>query len=150
MQPLPMRLHSGPERWKVSTWSSTPQGCIMFRSRSLPALLCLCLSLFPATMQAQVNPFRNSRIGLNDADLQAMNAAAARLYQQSTVSIGATDSWSNPNSGNGGLITVLQSFTKSGMPCRKVRYDIHLRTRRGTRSYTLNWCKTAGGAWKIS
>lgn len=122
----------------------------MFRSRSLLALLCLCLSLFPATTQAQVNPFRTSRTGLNDADLQAMNRAASRLYQQGTVSSGATESWSNPNSGNGGLITVLQSFTKLGMPCRKVRYDIHLSTRRGTRSYTVDWCKTAAGAWKIS
>jgi surface antigen len=123
----------------------------MFRSRALLALLCLCISLVPATPHAQINPFRSSRIGtgLNDDDMRTMNATAARLYQKDTVANGATDRWSNPASGNSGSITVLQSFTKSEMLCRRVRYDIHLRRRRGTRSYTLNWCKTPTGAWKI-
>ena len=126
------------------------QGCIMVRPRALLALLFLCLSLSPASLQAAVNPLRNVRTGLNSADLRAMNAAAARLYQQDTVSDGATTKWSNPRSGNSGSVTVLQSFTKSDMPCRELRYDIHLHARRGMRSYTVNWCKTASGVWKLS
>jgi surface antigen len=123
----------------------------MFRSRAVPTLLCLCVSMLPATLHAQVSPIPSSRLetGLNDADLRAMNAAAAPLYQKHTVASGATDTWSNPQSGNGGSVTVLQSFTKSDMPCRKVRYDVHLRSRRGMRSYTVNWCKTATGTWKM-
>jgi len=122
----------------------------MVRSRALLALLCLWLSLIPATPQAAVNPFRNSRIGLNSADMREMNAAAARLYEQDTVADGATAQWSNPRSGNSGSITVVQNFTKADMQCRKLRYNIHLRARRGTRSYTVNWCKTASGVWKLS
>jgi len=122
----------------------------MLRPRALLALLCLWLSLFPVTPHAAVNPLRSSRIGLNSADLRAMNAAAAGLYQQDTVSDGATAKWSNPRSGNSGSITVLQNFTKADMPCRKLRYNIHLRARRGMRSYTVNWCKTASGVWKLS
>jgi surface antigen len=119
----------------------------MSRSRAALALLCLCISLVPATPDARVG----SRIvpGLSDADLHLMRVAAARLYQQNTVANGATDSWSNPKSGNRGSVTILQSFTKSAMPCREVRYDVHLQNRRGMRSYTLNWCRTAAGAWKI-
>ncbi len=122
----------------------------MVRPRTLLALLILSLCLFPVTPQAALNPFRTSRTGLNDADLQAMNAAAARLYQQDTVANGATDRWSNPRSRNSGSITVLQSFTKSDMQCRRLRYDIHLHARQTTRSYTVNWCKTAAGVWKLS
>lgn len=122
----------------------------MVRSRALLALLCLWLSLFPTTPQAALNPLRTSRTGLNGADLRAMNAAAARLYQQDNVSDGATTRWSNPKSGNSGSITVLQTFTKSDMPCRKLRYKIHLHARRGVRSYTVNWCKTATGIWELS
>jgi surface antigen len=123
----------------------------MFRSRSVTAL-CLFITLLPAASHAWVSPIPSSRIetGLNDADRRAMSAAAARLYQKDTVTNGATDTWSNPQSGNGGSVTVVQSFTKSEMPCRKVRYDVHLRSRRGMRSYTVNWCKTATGDWKIS
>jgi hypothetical protein len=36
---------------------------------------------------------------------------------------GASDEWFNPKTGNGGTITVLQSFTRDGMQCRKVRYE---------------------------
>jgi surface antigen len=130
------------------------QGCIMVRSRALLALLCLWLSLglslFPATLQAALNTARNSRTGLNDVDVRAMSATAARLYKQDTVANGAKDHWSNPRSGNSGSITVLESFTKSDMPCRRLRYDIHLHARRTTRSFTVNWCKTATGAWKLS
>lgn len=123
----------------------------MFRSRAVPALLCLCLSLLPATSHAQLSPIPSSRLetGLNDADRRAMNATATRLYQKDTVANGATDTWSNTQSGNSGSVTVLRSFKKSAMPCRKLRYDVHLHNRTGMRSYTINWCKTATGAWKM-
>jgi len=110
----------------------------------------LWLSLFPTTPQAALNPLRSSVTGLNSVDLRAMSAAAAGLYQQDNVSDGATANWSNPKSGNSGSITVLQSFNRSDMQCRKLRYNIHLRRRRGMRSYTVNWCKTASGVWKLS
>lgn len=105
------------------------------------------MGLLPATLNARVNP--RLEAALNHADLQAMRATAARLYQQQPVANGATDRWSNPNSGNHGSVTVLQSFTRAAMPCRLVRYDVHLRSRRGMRSYTLDWCRTDTGAWKI-
>ena len=110
------------------------------------------IAVVPLVSQAQTNPFRSSRIGsgLTDEDRAAIAAAGRQLYAQPTVADGASDHWSNPKSGNGGTITVLQSFEKSGMACRKVRYDIRLAKRSGPRSYTLDWCKTPSGAWKIS
>jgi surface antigen len=105
----------------------------------------------PVAAQAQTNPFRSSRIGtgLTNEDRAEMSAAGRRLYDQPTVADGASDQWSNPKSGNGGTITVLQSFEKSDMTCRKMRYVIHLAKRTGPRTYTVNWCKTASGEWKL-
>jgi surface antigen len=79
-----------------------------------------------------------------------MSAAGRQLYDQPTVADGASGQWSNPKSGNNGTITVLQSFEKSGMTCRKMRYVIHLAKRTGPRTYTVNWCKTPSGEWKLS
>ncbi|MBV8458343.1 MAG: hypothetical protein JO122_17215 [Acetobacteraceae bacterium] len=106
----------------------------------------------PVSGQSQTNPFRSSRIGtgLTNEDRAAMSAAGRQLYDQPTVADGASDQWSNPKSGNNGTITVLQSFEKSGMACRKVRYVIHLAKRTGPRTYTVNWCKTPSGEWKLS
>lgn len=124
----------------------------MFRSRAVVISLCLYMGLLPATQDAQASPLARPRIGtgLNDADRQAMNGAAARLFQRHTIADGATDSWSNPKSGNGGSITVLHHLIRAAMPRREVRYDIRLHSGGRTRAYTLNWCKTANGAWKIS
>ncbi len=112
----------------------------------------LSLALHPTVSGAQVNPFQSSRIGtgLNNADRQAMGTAAQQLIRQDTVLDGASDKWSNPKSGNSGTITVLHSFTRSGMACRRVRYDFHLAQRANPRSYTVNWCKTPSGQWKVA
>jgi surface antigen len=109
------------------------------------------LLALPVAAQAQTNPFRSSRIGtgLTNEDRVAMGAAGRRLYDQPTVADGASDQWSNPKSGNSGTITVLQSVEKSGMTCRNMRYVIHLAKRTGSRTYTVNWCKTASGEWKL-
>lgn len=120
----------------------------MIRSRAMLASLCLCMSLLPTSPYAQGRSRLNT--GLNSADLQAMGAVAARLYQQDNVANGTTDHWANPKSGNRGSVTVVRSFTNAANPCREVRYVIQLHNRRGARSYNLNWCRTAAGVWKIS
>jgi surface antigen len=113
--------------------------------------LCLCAVAWPTISHAQVNPFYNQEAGpgLHDDDFTIMHTAASRLYQQDVVADGATSQWSNPKTGDNGTITVLQSFQQSGMTCRKVQYEIRLGGAIANNFYTLNWCKTASGEWKI-
>jgi hypothetical protein len=114
-------------------------------------LCCLCIFAFAVASRAQISPFFNRFSGtLNEDDVKDLMAAGQRLYGQDVVSDGATDAWSNPKTGNSGTITVLQSFTRDGMPCRKVRYDSRIGNQPGTRIYTLDWCKTPQGVWKIA
>lgn len=121
----------------------------MLRSFFVVMLCWACV--LPLAAQAQVNPFRSSRVGsgLNQEDLKALGAASQRLYEQDSVANGASDTWSNPKSGNSGTVTVLQSFERQGNTCRKLRYDLRLRKVQGSRSYTLSWCHMPDGSWKV-
>jgi 17 kDa outer membrane surface antigen len=122
----------------------------MVRTALFATALCLCVVTWPSISDAQINPFQSSRTGLRGNDLTLMNAAASQLYQQDTVTDGAASHWSNSKTGNSGTVTVLHSLEKAGMACRRVRYVIHLRGVTGQRDYTVNWCKTASGEWKIA
>ncbi len=114
-------------------------------------LCCLCVFAFAVASRAQISPFFNRFSGtLNEDDVKDLMAAGQRLYGQDVVSDGATDTWPNPKTGNSGTITVLQSFTRDGMQCRKVRYNNRIRNQPDTRIYTLDWCKTSQGVWKIA
>jgi surface antigen len=110
----------------------------------------VAIFVFGIALHAQMSPFLNRFAGnLNGDDMNYMIAAGEQLYEKANVPNGASDRWLNPKSGNGGTITVLQSFTRDGMPCRKVRYNIRLARHTDTRPYTVDWCKTQGGVWKI-
>lgn len=124
----------------------------MIRFPALLAPLCVCLTLGTAIAYAQVNPFRSSRIGsgLDQEDLRLMSEASAQLYNQQNPSPGTTTDWSNPKSGDSGKITLMENLTKSGMQCRRMKYDIRLQKRTGPRVYTVDWCKTKSGAWKLA
>jgi hypothetical protein len=122
----------------------------MLRFALSAAALCLCVVAWPSISDAQINPFQSSRTGLRGDDLTLMGNAASQLYQQDTVADGAASHWSSTKTGDSGTVTVLQSFEKEGMACRKVRYVIRLRGVTGRRTYTVNWCKTASGEWKIA
>jgi surface antigen len=123
----------------------------MVRLAIAVAALCLCTVVWATIPHAQINPFYNqeSGPGLSGDDFPLLHAAATRLYQQDVVADGAASQWSNPKTGDSGTITVLQSFQHSGMACRKVRYEVRLRGSTANSPYTLNWCKTASGEWKI-
>ena len=108
----------------------------MIRSAFLVMLGTACA--LPLVAHAQVNPFRSSRVGsgLSQQDLRELGDAGRRLYTQN-VANGASDTWSNSQSGNSGTVTVVESFQRQGNACRKLRYDIRLKVRSGVRTYTL-------------
>ena len=121
----------------------------MIRSAFLVMLGTACA--LPPVAHAQLNPFRSSRIGsgLSQEDLNALGDASRRLYTQDSVANGASDTWSNPKSGNSGTVTVVDSFQRQGNACHKLRYNIRLKVRPGTRTYMLNWCHLPDGSWKV-
>ena len=85
---------------------------------------------------------------LPQADLDRMNAAAARLYEGR--SIGTVERWRDPDTRDAGEVKLLHSFDEHGMPCRTIDYTIRFDKRRNRPDhYVVNWCRVSDGSWKI-
>lgn len=102
--------------------------------------------------QAQMfNPFgSNTGSVMTKADYAAGRAAATRLLDDDTPAVGRYESWTNPTSGNHGVLTIQSIFTKNDMPCRTVRSYVEY-SKKGSAPYSavLDVCKLATGEWKI-
>jgi surface antigen len=110
-------------------------------------LFAVCLSQ-PAL--AQINPFRGSRdVPLNAADLAALTEATNRLLDRPQLAAGASENWSNPQSGVSGTATAGNPVQRQGMACRAVIYRATVPGQDTPRSRTLTWCKTKNG-WKVA
>jgi surface antigen len=104
------------------------------------------------TSQAQISPFgrpNRQAPGLVQGDKDMMFAAEEQLNNEQAIHPGDKRDWHNPQSGNSGSVRVLRLFTDAGAPCHSLAYDVSYKAKRPGRTYTLNWCKTKDGAWKI-
>ncbi len=108
-------------------------------------------SLGISTSQAQINPFRSSRqgTGLTKADVNMIEEAVDHLNSTEPLHVGKSQDWANPDSGNSGKVTVTRLFQSGGMVCHGMRYDLAYKVKHSTAHYTVNWCKTKSGEWKI-
>ena len=119
----------------------------MLSSRRL-LLLAIGSVAIPVAAGAQVNPFRGSKgTPLKADDLKALGDATTRLLDQPQLSIGASESWSNPVSGIAGTVTAGQPVQRHGLACRMTDYAITGPGNEPQRRVSLTWCKTKDG-WK--
>src|SRR4051794_22363924 len=89
------------------------------------ALAVVCALVLGTAAFAQINPFgRSGSGGLTADDLELLEAAASKLYTADNPRVGATESWTNPNTGDTGTVSLIEVFEKDGMPCRKLRHNI--------------------------
>lgn len=121
----------------------------LWLTTAVPAAAAALLAAVPLPAAAQgLLPPGMHLDALNADDLNRMHAAAARLYERR--SIGTMERWRNPNSGNAGSVRLLRQFQAQGMPCWRMQYAIRFeRTRNAVHPYLVNWCRTAGGEWKL-
>src|ERR1700739_2534883 len=121
------------------------------RSRSLDCLsaaFAVCI-LLPVAAQAQVIPFAgNFGQGLAPSDNRMVFESVARLNAVEPSKVGQSDSGSNPETKSSGTSTILRVFHSSGMACHLVRHHI-VAGRPPPRDYSLTWCRTPTGEWKI-
>ena len=66
-----------------------------------------------------------------------------------TSEAGASAAWSNPDSGNSGVVTLMQKFERKGYPCQQIGYVLNLNGESNPRHYSIVWCKVEDGEWKI-
>jgi hypothetical protein len=108
----------------------------------------LCLSAGHA--HAQINPFRgyNGPV-LTKADLDQGTQAADKLLRVDGAKVGTSENWAGPTSGNSGILTVEKTFDRHGMTCRALKSVVNYKAGT-TRTWNLNVCRTANGAWKLA
>lgn len=115
-------------------------------------ILCAIASIgISGHASAQITPFRDnsSTRSLTPEDLKIMQAAAEELYKGPNVADGTTRTWYNGRTGNGGVVTFDGALELHGFPCRKLTYAVTLKKEQNARRYTVDWCKTADGSWKL-
>jgi surface antigen len=64
--------------------------------------------------------------------------------------VGTTATWSNPESGNSGKISLVNKFTRNGQQCETLDYRLTT-TRRpvGPEHYRLSSCLQSDGQWRL-
>ena len=118
---------------------------LLAASVALPALAPL-----PASAQFIPTPMGPSFVpeSLTHDDVTALSAASAKLYTAETVAVGSLEYWTNPKSGNSGVVTIACVFERNGMPRREIVHPIKL-DREGEQTYHFSRCRIATGEWKL-
>jgi surface antigen len=101
---------------------------------------------------AQINPFGRgpNQPRLTAEDQRMLFDSARRLNAMSPATPGATQTWSNPQSGDSGVTTLRRIFKQNGMTCHAVRYSFTLQGGVRAADYDVNWCRVPDGSWKIA
>ena len=97
---------------------------------------------------SQVSPFGPGAFNVPNSDAPLLRAAEAKLYDPG-VKVGAVEKWSNPETGDNGSVTLISTFERDGMACRRIAHLIKVRFNEVQRQFVISRCKAADGSWKI-
>jgi len=114
----------------------------MIRRLLKPLLLVLLCGLAAGPALAQV-----PAIDLREDDIAMAKAASAKLYENIDTPVGATESWSNPSSGNSGTVTLIARSEPNGVPCRRLQHVIKVKDRHDPFIFLFDRCRV-DGEWK--
>src|SRR4051812_16947455 len=109
--------------------------------KSVHLLVLACATILPL-QAAEAQLLFGSRLGeahYQGDDTKIVMRVGADMLRNAPD--GETRSWSNPQTGHHGEITVLRSYRMRDLPCRDVRVDSLLDDKRV--SYVLPVCRTA-------
>ena len=118
---------------------------------SLPvkALIPVVIGLLAASAQAQLLPTWETHIVLSQQDLDMIRGTVTNQIHGKPV--GTTASWSNPASGNSGLIKLGKKLARQNQQCEEIEYLVRSG---GTPVYTEHYhftsCLQLDGTWKIA
>jgi hypothetical protein len=82
----------------------------------------------------------------SDADWQYLNDAIE--HSLANVEDGTSYRWNNPASPAFGLIEILETLSRDGMPCRRMRLTNFYDELKGVTEFIF--CKQADGEWKVA
>lgn len=84
---------------------------------------------------------------MNDADIAAMQRTVQEVLEEAKD--GETRTWENPDSGNSGSVTAVESFARDDLPCRRIELVNHAeRATAGEARSVMDLCRVEG-TWKL-
>lgn len=95
------------------------------------------------------NPFRRGGFSLDKGDLALLTAAGEKLYLVDDVEVGTIVKWSNPETGNRGIIKLVRKHEYKGLPCRLLYHRVKLKDQKDPNDFEVDRCKVASGEWKL-
>lgn len=119
--------------------------------RKIEIVAATMLLLVAVNADAQnINPFgRYASDLMTEEDRHLAEQASARIYQAAAPSIGTSETWHNPATGNHGTVTLVGFREYQGLPCRTLRHMLELKGRDKPIELVLNRCRTEDGQWKL-
>ena len=107
---------------------------------ALTALVCILAGV----AHAQIIPFGKHTQGLNQTDLNLLIEAAEKLYKSPSPAAGASQTWSNPKTGNVGTVRIVGVER----PCVKLRRHIKKKGQTDPTVFVVYRCR-AGNKWEL-
>ena len=107
------------------------------------------IGLIAASAQAQLLPTWETHIVLSQQDLDMIHGAVTNQIHGKPA--GTAASWSNPASGNSGIVKLDKRLTRKNQQCEEIEYTV----RSGgpsvyTEHYHFTSCLQPDGTWKIA
>jgi surface antigen len=111
-------------------------------------VLCAALAAWLPAQAQLLGPGLRTNIALTKQDLAMIRHTADEEVHGRAVGTRAT--WSNPQSGNSGEITLVAKFTQNGQRCETLDYRLTT-SRRATapEHYVLRSCLQPDGQWRL-
>jgi surface antigen len=107
------------------------------------------IGLIAASAQAQLLPTWETHVVLSQQDLDMIHGAVTNQIHGKPA--GTAASWSNPASGNSGVVKLDKRLTRKNQQCEQIEYTV----RSGgpsvyTEHYHFTSCLQPDGTWKIA
>jgi hypothetical protein len=115
--------------------------------RALAAFLAVGVLASPALSQSNLGELRDSPTSkFTPQDFEMLWAAIDAVSRDKAI--GASKSWDNAATGNGGTIKLLNVFTSTdGRDCRRLRVDNHAKSLKGSSKQIV--CASPEGKWLL-
>jgi surface antigen len=120
----------------------------MLRAPALALVFASCLALQPASAQGLMGPMWDTYVTLTRADMDMIRSILSQQIHNKKPGVSA--SWKNPESGNSGMVTLLNAFARQGSRCERIEYRISPPQGTPSDRFTLTSCLQQDGSWKLS
>jgi len=83
---------------------------------------------------------------IKPSDMEIIKHEASQLYESASKTVGDQREWSNPETGNSGLVEILDVSEQ----CVRLRHRITVKRATSNQEYLVRRCKNTDGNWRLA